>query len=74
MTKTLEEIVNHPELLDGTEVNVRFKDTLFEAKVIGKSSTGLIPYYIIECTDGTFPNEIYNYKALSIPLSEIFLK
>ena len=74
MKKTFEEIVNSPDLTDGTLVNVRIGETIFEGKIVGKSSTGLIPNYIVECLDGTLPNEVYGYKFVSLPLSEIFIK
>ena len=74
MKKTFEEIVKSQDLTDGTLVNVRIGETHFEGKIVGKSSTGLIPNYIVECTDGTLPNEVYRYKFVSLPLSEIFVK
>ena len=74
MNKTFEEIVNTPELKDGIEVSVRIGETSFDGKIVGKSSTGLNPSYIVECTDGALPNEVYSYKFVSIPLSEIFVK
>ena len=74
MNRTLEEIVKTPELTDGTEVTFRVVDNTFNGKIVGKSSDGLMPYYIVECTDGSFPNEMYKYKFLSLPLSEIFVK
>jgi len=74
MNKTFEEIVNSPDLTDGTLVTVRIGGTHFEGKIVGKSSTGLIPNYIVECLDGTLPNEAYGYKSASLPLSEIFVK
>ena len=43
-------------------------------KYIGKSSSGLLPYYIVECMDETLPNETYQYKFVSLPLTEIFVK
>lgn len=72
--RTFEEIVNHPCIVDGTEVEVRLGDGSFQGKVVGQSSTGLIPYYIVECTDGTLPNKTYEYKFTSVPVSEIFVK
>jgi len=74
MERTFEEIVNTPELKDGVEVNVRIGETTFDGKIVGMSSSGLIPYYIVECTDGTLPNKVYEYKFVSLPLSEIFVK
>lgn len=74
MNRTFEELVNSPELTDGTEVNVRIGEMTFEGKIVGKGSSGLVPYYIVECTDGTLPNEVYGYKFVSLPLSEIFTK
>jgi hypothetical protein len=74
MNKTFNEIVNQSELIDGTEVNVRIGESTFAGKIVGKSSNGLIPSYIVECMDGTLPNEVYGYKFVSLPLSEIFTK
>lgn len=74
MNRTFEELVNLPEFTDGTEVNVRIGETTFEGKIVGKGSSGLLPYYIIECTDGTLPNGTYQFKFVSLPLSEIFVK
>jgi hypothetical protein len=74
MNRTFEEIVNTPELTDGVEVSVRIGDSTFDGKIVGKGSSGLMPYYIVECIDGTLPNEVYNYKFVSLPLTEIFVK
>jgi len=74
MERTFEEIVKTPELTDGVEVSVRIGESIFEGRIVGKSSSGLIPYYIVECIDGTLPNEVYNYKFVSLPLTEIFVK
>jgi hypothetical protein len=71
--RTLEELVKTPQLEDGTPVKVRIdKDTHFMGKVVGLGSSGLLPYYIVECLDNTLPNETYPYKFVSMPLSEIF--
>lgn len=72
--RTFEEIVNHPYIADGTEVEVRLGSGSFQGKVVGQSKTGLMPYYIIECIDGSLPNETYEYKFVSMPMSEIFVK
>jgi hypothetical protein len=74
MNRTFEEIVKTPELADGVEVSVRIGESTFDGKIVGKSSSGLMPYYIVECIDGTLPNEVYNYKFVSLPLTEIFVK
>jgi hypothetical protein len=74
MNRTFEEIVKTPELTDGVEVSVRIGESTFDGKIVGKSSSGLMPYYIVECIDGTLPNEVYNYKFVSLPLTEIFVK
>jgi hypothetical protein len=74
MNRTFEEIVNTPELTDGVEVSVRIGDSTFDGKIVGKSSSGLVPWYIVECIDGTLPNEVYNYKFVSLSLTEIFVK
>jgi hypothetical protein len=74
MERTFKEIIDTPELEDGVEVNVRVGQVTFEGKIVGKSSGGLIPNYIVECMDGAYPNEVYDYKCMSVPLSEIFVK
>lgn len=71
--RTFEEIVKSETLSDGTKVKVRIGEKWFDGKIVGRSGTGIIPWYIVECLDGTFPNEIYDYKFLSLPLTEIFL-
>jgi hypothetical protein len=74
MNKTFEEIVNMPDLDDGVTVSARIGESTFDGKIVGKSSSGLIPCYIVECLDGTLPNKTYKYKFVSLPLSEIFIK
>ena len=74
MNKTFKEIVNSSDLTDGTLVDARIGENTFEGKIVGKSSNGLIPSYIVECMDRTLPNEVYGYKFVSLPLSEIFTK
>lgn len=74
MNRTFEEIVNMPELVDGTEVDVRIGDKMFNGKIVGMGSAGIIPMYVVECLDGTLPNDFYKYKFISLPLTEIFVK
>jgi hypothetical protein len=74
MNKTFEEIVNMPDLDDGVTVSARIGESTFDGKIVGKSSSGLIPCYIVECLDGTLPNKTYKYKFVSLPLSEILIK
>lgn len=74
MNKTFEEIVNMTDLDDGVTVSARIGESTFDGKIVGKSSSGLIPCYIVECLDGTLPNKTYKYKFVSLPLSEIFIK
>lgn len=74
MQRTLEDLVSMPQLKNGQKVNVRLpEDKHFLAKVVGLGSKGILPFYIVECLDGQFPNETYEYKFMSIPVSEIFL-
>jgi hypothetical protein len=74
MQRTLDDLVSMPQLKSGQKVNVRLpEDKYFEAQVVGLGSSGILPYYIVECLDGQFPNETYEYKFMSIPVSEIFL-
>lgn len=72
LNRTFEEIVKSEVLTDGTEVKVRIGEKFFEGKIVGQSGTGIIPFYIVECLDGTLPNEAYKYKFVSMPLTEIF--
>jgi hypothetical protein len=74
MKRTFEEIVKTPKLKDGIEVECRIGDSTFKGKIRGESSSGLMPYYIVECLDNTLPNEVYKYKFVSLPMSEIFIK
>ena len=74
MNRTFEEVVKMPELTDGTEVTCRIGKSNFDGKIVGKSSSGLLPYYIVECMDETLPNDVYNYKFVSLPLTEISVK
>lgn len=71
MQKTFEDVVQMRDLKNDQEVTVRIPNGSFKAKVVGIGSEGLIPYYIVECIDGTFPNEVYGFKFLNIPASEI---
>lgn len=74
MNRTFEEIVNMPILTDGTEVNVRIGNTMFNGKIVGLGTSGIIPMYVVECLDGTLPNDVYKYKFVSLPVTEIFIK
>ncbi len=75
MNRTFEELVNMPILTDGTEVDVRIGDnTMFNGKIVGLGTAGIIPMYVVECLDGTLPNDTYEYKFISLPLTEIFVK
>ena len=71
MGKSFEALVNSPLLEDGKLVGFVVGNETYKGKVVGLASNGLIKSYIIECLDGTFPNEIYPYKFLSLPISEI---
>ena len=74
MQRTLENLVSMPQLKSGQKVNVRLpEDKQFLAQVVGLGSNGILPFYIVECLDGQFPNETYEYKFMSVPVSEIFL-
>ena len=73
--RTFEELVKHTTLKNNQEVVCRINEnTFFKGKIVGISSSGLISNYIVECTDDTFPNNIYGYKFLSLPLTEIFIE
>lgn len=74
MDRTFEELVNMPILTDGTEVDVRIGDKMFNGKIVGLGTAGIIPMYVVECLDGTLPNDVYKYKFISLPLTEIFVK
>ena len=74
MQRTLEDLVSIPQLKNGQKVNVRLpEDKQFLAQVVGLGSSGILPFYIVECLDEQFPNETYEYKFMSVPVSEIFL-
>jgi uncharacterized protein YwlG (UPF0340 family) len=73
MQRTLEEIVGMNKLKDGQLVSVRLSDSFFKGKIVGIGASSLVPQYIVECIDGTFPNDIYGFKFLNIPATEIFL-
>lgn len=70
---TFDEIVNAPKLEYGTEVKFYVGDDTYLGRIAGFGSSGLIPQYIVESTDGTFPNSVYPYKFLLLPLSEILI-
>lgn len=71
MKKSFEELVNSPLLEDGKLVGFTVGNDTHKGKIVGVASNGIMKWYIIECLDGTFPNEIYPYKFLSLPLSEL---
>lgn len=72
--KTFEELVKETLLADGTLVKCSIVDKEFDGKIVGLSSRNVIPFYIVECLDDTLPNDIYPYKFLSLPASEIEIK
>lgn len=51
----------------GTKVNVLLGE-LFEGVIVGKSTTDITQQHIVKCTDGTYPNDIYPYDTLTVPL------
>ncbi len=72
--KTILELSEARDLVYGEKVKgIIIGDKTFDGVVVGLGSSGggFMKNYIIECTDGTFPNEIYPFKCLSLPLSEI---
>ena len=62
-----------PELLNGKPVIVNLNGQRISGKISGIASTDrtICPFYIIECNDGTFPNEEYPYSCFIAPLSLI---
>jgi hypothetical protein len=71
--KTFEEMTKHVDFKDGLEIEVNMPNIYtFKGKIVGIASRGLVPNYLVECTDGFLPNETYPYKVASIPLSYIF--
>ena len=58
MNRTFEEIVNMPELADGVEVVVRIGESTFDGKIVGKGSSGLMPYYIVLNFNNIFNKKI----------------
>jgi hypothetical protein len=66
-------LVKLSQLEMGTEVSVRIGDNkFFKGKVVGKEP-GLVPSYMVECLDGTFPNSEYPYSVVKQSLVHIFL-
>lgn len=62
----------HPIIENNQKVTVEIPNVYkFDGVVVGLSQNGLVPIYIVECTDGFLPNETYNYKFCTIPLSYI---
>lgn len=63
----------------GTAVTVSVPGAAFKRKIIGKGFDNVIgagitdinESYIVECTDGTIPNDYYRYSTYSVPLSSI---
>ena len=72
-TKTFEEMANHTHYADGLEVEVNLPNVYrFKGKIVGLSSLGVIPTYVVECTDDFLPNAFYPYKVTVVSLSYIF--
>lgn len=71
MKKTFEEIVNAPLLENEKLIRFSIDSEIHDGKIVGLSNNGLVKIYIVECLDDTFPNEIYPYKFITLPLSEI---
>lgn len=71
--KTIEEMSNHKPFSDGLEVTVDMPNVYqFKGKIVGIASVGVVPNYIVECTDNFIPNDQYPYKVVSMPLSYIY--
>ena len=71
---TIQEMQECEQLQDGLQVIVKIdKETQFKGKIVGNAINGLLPFYIVECTDNFLPNETYPYKVASVPLSNIQL-
>ena len=50
-------------LVMGTEVIVEQSGMVIRGKVIGKATMGITESYIVQCTDGQLPNDVYKYDS-----------
>lgn len=67
---TLEEISKMEPLKNGTKVVATIPNLYtFKGTIVGISSNGILPIYIVECNDGFLPNETYAYSSCSMPVS-----
>lgn len=57
----------------GTQVLIKLEES-FEGIIVGKSTTDITQQHLVKCTDGQYPNEIYPYDTISVPLHCIEIK
>lgn len=64
--------MSNQNLKKDTQVRVSIHPGLeFKGKIVGVATTDITQTHIIECTDGTLPNEVYQYNTCVAPLSTI---
>lgn len=59
------------EMKQGTVVTVSVSGSMFSGKIVGKGFDDMHQACIVECTDGTIPNDVYRYNTYLVPLSSI---
>lgn len=68
-----------PELVEGQRVYVTIPqagpDLIIKGKIVGIASIDkkIFPNYLVQCTDGQFPNATYPYSTFVYPLGQIDL-
>lgn len=71
------EVGNAPILTEGQEVIARIPgegvDLLVNCKIVGRATADTThhPMYLVQCTDGLYPNATYPYSTFSCPLGMI---
>lgn len=71
---TLTELSEYPALENETVVKVKVGDDIFQGKIVGQGAACPNPLYLVECTDGFIPSDIYPYKTGVFPLSEMIIE
>jgi len=55
----------------GTPVGVVTDNGMISGIVVGKANNSITEPYIIKCTDGRLPNDVYKYDTFVAPLYNI---
>jgi len=50
-------------LVMGTKVNVEQSGMTICGTVVGKATMGITESYMVKCTDGQLPNDVYKYDT-----------